>query len=208
MQGNVNYKRKSTGRTALIYAAAHGTKECVNLLIDSGAYVNVTDIEGNTALTAAIHNRHMDNFKTLLAAGAYVNHITGEEGITPLMVAAVIGHSDFVRVLLDAGANVNFSISIKNVPPGKLALLDQDRQKKIEGKTVLMMAILEGRRDTKNIVRLLLNAGADITARDKMGKTAFDYALQKGNAEIIQMLKETGSRTNQRKNTKMPISPM
>jgi ankyrin repeat protein len=49
-----------------------------------------------------------------------------------------------------------------------------------------MIASYEGRAD---IVKALLNAGADRTLRNKKRDTAVDVATASGHAEIVQLLK-------------------
>ena len=55
-----------------------------------------------------------------------------------------------------------------------------------EGKTALMYAAEEGNTD---VVKLLLDKGADINAKDEENrKTAFDYAKDNNHTEIITLL--------------------
>jgi serine/threonine-protein phosphatase 6 regulatory ankyrin repeat subunit B len=55
------------------------------------------------------------------------------------------------------------------------------------GYNALMIASHEGRAD---IVKALLNAGADRTLRNKKRDTAVDVATASGHAEIVQLLKQ------------------
>ena len=50
-----------------------------------------------------------------------------------------------------------------------------------------MVAVSQGQTD---IVRILLDAGADVNVKDYKGDTALKLAESKGNADIIQMLKD------------------
>ena len=58
------------GKTALLWAAQKGRDECVNVLIESGADVNVRDLTGMTALQAARAGGHDDCTESLTRAGA------------------------------------------------------------------------------------------------------------------------------------------
>jgi len=44
------------------------------------------------------------------------------------------------------------------------------------------------------IVRLLLERGADVEAKKNDGKTALQYAAQEGHDEIVKLLREHGSK--------------
>ena len=43
-------------------------------------------------------------------------------------------------------------------------------------------------------VKALLEAGAEVDARDKEGKTALMRATEKGHADIVQLLKQAGAK--------------
>ena len=54
------------------------------------------------------------------------------------------------------------------------------------GSTALIYAV--ERSDDINTIRLLLEYGADVMARDENWKTAYDYAIENGDTEIIELL--------------------
>ena len=58
------------GRTALSWASYGGKTECVKLLIDAGADLNVRDKEGITALYLASYYGNTECVKLLRDAGA------------------------------------------------------------------------------------------------------------------------------------------
>lgn len=55
------------GQTALMLAVSHGRLEMVELLLESGADVNMKDDDGSTALMCATEHGHVDIVKTLLS---------------------------------------------------------------------------------------------------------------------------------------------
>ena len=88
-----------------------------------------------------------------------------------------------VRLLIDAGADVD--IMGRN------------------GNTALIEACSQGNED---IVTQLLKAGADINAKDFMGRTAYDYAKKSNNPVVIELV--TQHITRRRENRLMASEDM
>lgn len=170
------------GYTPLAYAARSGCIDMVKILIGKGATVDAMDEHSRwTPLLQAADQRHAEVVRYLLAHGANVNAKAGF-GQTPLTVAMVgtvfrygpEGNRDAtVQALLSSGADVNLA--------GKFAW------------TPLMTAVFQG--DT-NLVQLLIRKGADLAARDKNGKTALDYAVERNEQEIADILKHNQATTH------------
>jgi len=86
------------------------------------------------------------------------------------MFAVINMHTRTVKALLDLGADVNARAH--------------------DGGTALMLAASCG---DEEIVRLLLNKGADVSGHYvATGKTAADLAAEKGHTAIIELLKAAG----------------
>ena len=66
-----------------------------------------------------------------------------------------------------------------------------------DGRTPLMHAVLAAKSDP-DIVRLLIDRGADVNAADKKGWTALHFAAQAGNAELVRTLLESGAKPDPR----------
>ena len=98
-------------------------------------------------------------------------------GWTPLMVAAVRGDLQMVELLLTAGAKVDEEDSYVPGDWGRLRVRATefpnvvDAQSRTAGFTALFYAVLSGNAD---IVRRLLEAGADPMHQDGKGRTAQD----------------------------------
>jgi hypothetical protein len=58
---------------------------------------------------------------------------------------------------------------------------------KLDGETALMFAALKGH---LKVVKLLLERGAKVNAKDIRGNTALSYASEKGHAHVCQFLLE------------------
>jgi len=128
-----------------------------------------------------------------------------ERGATPLMDAAAIGSVEAMDVLLKAGADVN----ARNAS-GATALIWAlgDRQKSrllIEhgadvraqskfGRTPLLA--IAGRPGNADLIRLLLDRGADPNERDGRGNTALMSAVQTGDTEMVRALIDNGARVD------------
>ena len=63
------------GHTALIFAAAKGYDDCVDLLTEAGADVNIVTKEGNTALHHSAKANYPHTVIKLLRVGAMINMI-------------------------------------------------------------------------------------------------------------------------------------
>ena len=87
---------------ALNHAATFGQKEVAELLIDSGADVNVMDAIGQTPLHGAATGGHKEVAELLITKGADVNAkvVSGaKQGLTPLDAANETNHPETAALL-------------------------------------------------------------------------------------------------------------
>lgn len=127
--------------------------DAVKLFTGNPTLVNARDLEGQTALIAAIDNRDTQWTGYLLQQGADPN-LSGKGGETPLLAAARVGFEDAADWLLGMGAKVDAANR--------------------GGETPLIIAV---QRRQIPIVRLLIQSGADPDKTDSVaGYSARDYA--------------------------------
>ena len=168
--------RGEHGTTPLIWAAIKGHNQVVEELIRKGARVNVKSNTQRTALYWASCNGHCSVVKTLCAAGADTN-VQDQWGLTPLMGAAERGSDEIVCELIRAGASVNV------VTSSEWALA--------AGSTALHFAA------AYNCIKcgvLLVEAGADMTVRDKDSKSPLDL----GSGDFQQTIRQAQSFSTKR----------
>lgn len=101
----INRRSEGFGGVSPISVAAFDVNlEMVQLLIDNGADVSITDSTGDTVLLKAIlSEKSYDIIKLLIKNGADVNKANNDKG-TPLMKAAQYNLPEIVKLLLDSGA--------------------------------------------------------------------------------------------------------
>jgi ankyrin repeat protein len=158
---------------ALAEAAARGDVAAVRALIAKGVDVNAPQVDGTTALHAAVNADRFDIADALLRAGA--DAARGDRyGVTSIYLAAVNGNAQMIRRLLDAGVDPN------TTDPA--------------GETALMTAVRTG---TPDAVRLLLERGARVDARDpEFQQTALMIAVREDHVEAIELLVRAGAAVN------------
>lgn len=102
----VSSRRFIEGRAPLHLAASNGHKEMSELLIASGAKVDLRDNYGNTALHFAAANNRRNVAEVLVGKGADINARVSN-GATPLHTAAMWGNKDVMEFLIIKGAEIN-----------------------------------------------------------------------------------------------------
>ena len=163
--------------TPLMEAASEGHNQVVEELIRKGARVNVKDIDQRTALHWASWSGHCSVVKTLCAAGADTN-VQDLGGVTPLMEAAVEGSDEIVCELIRAGASVNVVTSSEcwGLAAGSTALHLAAKYNHIKCGV------------------LLVEAGADMTVRNKYSKSPLDL----GSGDFQQTIRQAQSFSTKR----------
>lgn len=149
---------------AIVMAAREGAWKTLTLLAKlTGTRIDATNKLNETALMLAAIRGNPDSVKLLLARGAQVNR----PGWTPLHYAATGGNLEVLRLLLDHDAYIDAQSPNRTTP--------------------LMMA---ARHKHPDVVRLLIEAGADPTARNEAGLDAAGYLQRQGESELAAWVRE------------------
>ena len=175
-------------RKALFQSAESGDYAEVKRLIEVGVDVNHQDTVGYTALMAASEMGHIDIVKLLIEEGADVNH-QDDGGYTALRAASEMGHIDIVKLLIEEGADVN-AMTVEAHWVGTTIFGRSYDKWTIGGYTALMVASEMGH---TGIVKLLIEAGADVNAQADDGYTALRAASLR-HKDIATLLIEAGAK--------------
>ena len=165
---------RADGATALLWAAHWDDLDTVDLLLRAGADVKAADDHGVTPLERAAENASTAMVEKLLAAGASAN-AAQTSGLTPLMTAARTGNVQVVNALLAHGADVNAATTETK-------------------STALMWAVAEPHPD---IVRALLDAGADPHTSPVDGFPPLLFAARNGDIQMAKTLIAAGVDVNE-----------
>jgi ankyrin repeat protein len=144
---------------------------------------------------------HLDVTKLLLAKGAdpnkpYIKKVPPRQaqgdinppgGATPLHRAVRGTDLAAVKLLLDAGANPGLAIGDGSTPLMAAANLGAPRGGDEE------VTEAANRADPVDIMKLLVDKGADVSAMNDLGMTAMHYAVQRGSEKAIEYLAGKGA---------------
>ena len=131
-------------------------------------------------------NRH-ENMRCLLANGANPNAVNSFD--TPLMKAAALLAVESARILIEYGADVNAKRSIDGKTPLMIAAMQSDHTLHPGNIPPHASGLVTPATD---MLRLLIEKGADVNARDGAGMTALYHARSTGHKESQKFLKAAG----------------
>lgn len=185
------------GFTALHIAALSGNTPIVVLLLNHGADIEAKDrVNGLTPLHFA-GNPQVASL--LISHGANIEAV-GLAGETPLYMALWEGHPDVVSLLCSNKKDLDIhEASALGEPERVTELLEANpalvNHKGRQGRTPLHDAVRLGQKD---VVELLIDRGADMTATDGMGWTPLYNVLDTGHIDVASLLLARGASPNAR----------
>ena len=174
-QGASVHARDDKGVTALIAAAYRNDLAIADLLIQAGADVNAQDNTKQSAYLIPTAEGYLELLRRTLQAGADVNSLDSYNG-TGLIRAADRGHVDIIKELLRTDIKIDHVNRL--------------------GWTALLEAIILGDGGPRyaEVVRLLVEAGANVNLADGQGVTPLAHAQKRDFSQIVAILKGAGAR--------------
>lgn len=205
-----------SGNTVLHYAADWQLLSAVNLLLEKGAKVNVTNANGETPLFNAAKSDNPLIIETLIKGGAERDK-RDQAGSTAIHAAVRWNALQSVSKLVSLGLDVNAQNANGKTPLAEASvegnyqmavlLLSAGANPNIydaSGRTCLTDAI---RARQVEIVRLLLSKNANPQIQDVNGRNAYHEAALSNSVEIIKLVSNAGGNPLARdKNGNTPLS--
>ena len=193
------------GITALMQASRSDYKpDIVKALINAGANIDAQDNKGWTALMQATCNPFNSSIVSILIeAGAdpfiynnegkrALNYTKNSEIISEreriLIEAQPISAKTFIAFCKEPKKNVTEELARRNVPINYNFIEFGNKS------NLLMVASRES--SSSEIIEALINMGADVNAKDAVGRTALMYAVLNPQFEITETLLEAGANVN------------
>jgi len=175
------------GITPLMYASIiNPNPDILQLLIEKGADVNA-EVNGITTLMfAAIADIEPDVIEMLVRKGADIN-ARNKDGITTLMFA-ILNNSkpDMITALIKNGADINVGykesvLVVSSSNNNNLDIIDTQDNNDVNNSTIVthgLTPLMLAARYSPNpeILRIMLENGADVSLKSSEGKNALDYA--------------------------------
>ncbi|KAL2674068.1 hypothetical protein Neosp_012514 [[Neocosmospora] mangrovei] len=157
------------GEPAVVYAARNADMTLLKLLLDHGANANATAVDGEPAVVYAARNADMTLLKLLLDHGANAN-ATATDSEPPVLIAARHRHISFPRLILERVAKIYTFRAFNTTTP-------------------LIEAAYRG---DDEMVRLILDSGANLNPRKGQGVEALATAISMGHESTTRLLINRG----------------
>ena len=189
------------GRTALMFAAQNGNPDVIKILIGAKANIDAKTPTGQwTALMCAAYCGQKEAAKLLIDAKADVNAIsyTDHPPCSTMMIAAMSGHEEIAFLLKKAGAEMDLFTA------ATMGDIDFVRNFIKEGGDVNILSYPEpggwmplsnaAQYGWEEIVKLLIDAKADVNHMDNDGWSPLRKASLNGHTNIVELLKRAGAK--------------
>ncbi|XP_015250018.1 PREDICTED: ankyrin repeat domain-containing protein 50-like [Cyprinodon variegatus] len=197
--------RAYDGHSALSAAFLEGHTDVAELLMKRGADTDVRDAEGRPLLYLLVLEHHLHMATLVIEKGGVPLESRDSEGRTALHVASWQGSVEIVDLLLKHGANPNAQDSEGRPPLHSVAWTGHEQVGHRllaannviidlachQGATPLSIAAQEGH---FNIVKMLLENGANPNHIDKYGRSPVKVAGKNGHVTVVRLLESYGAK--------------
>lgn len=196
-------KEMTNMETALLAATEKNETNTVISLLKQGANINAKDSQGRTPLMIATYKNDIKTAKALIDAGADVN-IQDNIKNNPFLYAGAEGYLDILKLTIDAGADpalTNRYGGTALIPASEHGYITVIKELLTRtnidvnhvnnlGWTALMEAIVlsNGDETQQQVIRLLIEHGADVNIPDNDGVTPLEHARAHNFEEIERIL--------------------
>ncbi|XP_071099298.1 ankyrin homolog [Haliotis cracherodii] len=187
---------KNLGSTPVMRAAAAGHRDVVELLVSKGADLSVMNRAGCNILHVACWRGQVEVVKYVLSQGMVKINCRGWKKMTPVMMTAHTGRREVMKLLVGEGADVSLVDSkgdnilhlacwrgkmevVKYVLSQGLVNIDARGWMK---QTAVMRAAWNRHRE---VMKLLVSKGADLTLVDSKGENILHLACRRGYVEVV-----------------------
>lgn len=193
----------------LLKAANQGDKEAISKLLLDGADIDATDDRGRTSVMIAVHTNQFELFTYLVEQGANIN-IRDNQLDNPLLYAGAEGKLDFLSAAITAGADTTITNRYGGtalIPAADRGHVEIVRELLLNsdvnvnhinnlGWTALLEAVIlgDGGKNHQEIVKLLIEHGADVNLGDSNGVTPLQHAKKHGYQEMVDVLTNAGGK--------------
>lgn len=157
------------GQSFLHELARGGDTLSAEIVMDTGADIDLPDDEGRRPLHEAAFFGHIEMVQFLINNGARIDAPIHPFGYTALWFAVQQGHHDIARYLIERKASIDVT----------------DR---LSGQGLMHLAASRG--DVK-MIGILIAAGANVFQEDGRGQTARDYAAKNNHKPLERCILKT-----------------
>lgn len=194
---------------ALLQASNEGDKVAISKLLADGADIDATDDRGRTSLMITIHTNQLELFTFLVEQGANIN-IRDNQRDNPLLYAGAEGKLDFLRAAIAAGADTTITNRYGGtalIPAADRGHVEIARELLLNsdvdvnhinnlGWTALLEAVIlgDGGKNHQEIVKLVIEHGADVNLADRSGVTPLQHAKKLRYKEMVDDLTNAGGK--------------
>ncbi len=206
LQGaDVNAKDEDLKVPLIKAAGSRNSYKIIKLLLDNYADINAIDNKGKTALIYAI-KAHQSTPERISK-----RYEKNGDSRSLMSLAQPEGSLDEINLLIENGTDINIKDN-----EGKTPLIHAIEATRCIAENTSRLSIYDGTvrvnekmkpEGTINVIKLLLDNGADINIKDKAGMTALDWAKVYKHQGAINLLEKYSSRKIEENKSKTILNP-